>query len=109
MMQTRMRKLMSCTAGALFIMACTSQAVQAAREDVERTEWDANARIGKLPTEVLDLPGVQCEARGRENGCLHVDNRNCRIWYAVNPDTGLIARWRYEGVKENCAKPTIVR
>jgi hypothetical protein len=105
MMHTSMRNLMTCTAGALFIMAFASQGVQAAREDVERTERDANARIGKLPPEVLDVPGVQCEARGSENGCLHEDSRDCRIWYAVDPATGLIARWRYEGVKENCSKP----
>src|SRR5258708_6372635 len=71
----------------------------------EATERGANGRVGRAPAQAFkEVAGVDCGVRGSENGCLHTDGRDCRIWYTVDSAQGVITGWRYVGPRDNCSR-----
>jgi len=71
----------------------------------EATEQGAKSRVGRTPVQAFkDIIGVECGMRGGEDGCMHTDGRDCRIWYTVDRTQGVITGWRYAGPQENCLR-----
>lgn len=93
-----MRKALLATIALLALNGCSTRA---AKDAVERA---ANLEVGKLAKDAFRNSRilVECAERDGQYGCLEVDLRDCRIWYAVNKETGRITGWRYAGPPEKC-------
>lgn len=83
------------------LLALNGCSTHGAKDAVERA---ANQEIGKLAKDAFRNSRilVECTEKNGEYGCLEADLRDCRIWYAVNKETGRITGWRYAGPPEKC-------